>query len=62
MKAVVVHGAGDLRIDQLPDPTPGPGEVLIAMEWGGICGKFRNHCSLLQLREAPLDTPSTEWL
>ena len=38
MKAVVVHGAGDLRIDQLPDPVPGPGEVLIAMEWGGICG------------------------
>ena len=38
MKAVVVHGAGDLRIDQLPDPAPGAGEVLIAMEWGGICG------------------------
>ncbi|WP_329130915.1 L-idonate 5-dehydrogenase [Streptomyces sp. NBC_00670] len=38
MKAVVVHGAGDLRIDQLPDPVPGPGEVLVAMEWGGICG------------------------
>ncbi len=38
MKAVVVHGAGDLRIDTLPDPVPGAGEVLIAMEWGGICG------------------------
>lgn len=38
MKAVVVHGAGDLRIDALPDPVAGPGEVLIAMEWGGICG------------------------
>ena len=38
MKAVVVHGAGDLRIDQLPDPAPGAGEVLITMEWGGICG------------------------
>ncbi len=38
MKAVVVHGAGDLRIDHLPDPTPAAGEVLIAMEWGGICG------------------------
>jgi len=38
MKAVVVHGPGDLRIDQLPDPTPGAGEVLISMEWGGICG------------------------
>ncbi|WAP59188.1 L-idonate 5-dehydrogenase [Streptomyces sp. S465] len=38
MKAVVVHGAGDLRIDHLPDPVPAAGEVLIAMEWGGICG------------------------
>jgi L-idonate 5-dehydrogenase len=38
MKAVVVHGPGDLRIDDRPDPRPGPGEVLIAMEWGGICG------------------------
>jgi L-idonate 5-dehydrogenase len=38
MKAVVVHGAGDLRVDELPDPTPARGEVLVAMEWGGICG------------------------
>ncbi|WP_219413058.1 L-idonate 5-dehydrogenase [Pseudonocardia nigra] len=38
MRAVVVHGPGDLRIDELPDPVPGAGEVLIAVEWGGICG------------------------
>jgi L-idonate 5-dehydrogenase len=38
VKAVVVHGAGDLRVDELPDPVPQAGEVLIAMEWGGICG------------------------
>lgn len=38
MKAVVVHGAGDVRVDRLPEPTPGPGEVLVALEWGGICG------------------------
>jgi len=38
VKAVVVHAANDLRIDTLPDPVAGPGEVLIAMEWGGICG------------------------
>jgi L-idonate 5-dehydrogenase len=38
MKAVVVHGANDLRVDERPDPVPGPGEVLIAMEWGGVCG------------------------
>jgi L-idonate 5-dehydrogenase len=38
MRAVVVHGADDLRVDELPDPAPAPGEVLVAMEWGGICG------------------------
>ncbi|WP_128376297.1 L-idonate 5-dehydrogenase [Streptomyces cavernae] len=38
MKAVVVHGAGDVRIDERPRPQPARGEVLIAMEWGGICG------------------------
>jgi L-idonate 5-dehydrogenase len=38
MRAVVVHGAGDLRIDERPDPVPGPGEVLLALEWGGVCG------------------------
>jgi L-idonate 5-dehydrogenase len=38
MRSVVVHGPGDLRVDEVPDPVPGEGEVLIAMEWGGICG------------------------
>ncbi|MFJ5227366.1 L-idonate 5-dehydrogenase [Streptomyces sp. NPDC088400] len=38
MRAVVVHGPGDLRIDERPDPVPGEGEVLLAMEWGGVCG------------------------
>jgi L-idonate 5-dehydrogenase len=38
MKAVVVHGPGDLRVDERPEPAPGPGQVLIAVEWGGICG------------------------
>lgn len=38
MRAVVVHGPGDLRVDQRPDPQPAAGEVLIAMEWGGVCG------------------------
>lgn len=38
MKAVVVHGAGDVRVDEVPDPAPGAGEVLLRVEWGGICG------------------------
>ncbi|TDD82325.1 L-idonate 5-dehydrogenase [Saccharopolyspora karakumensis] len=38
MKAVVVHGNRDVRVDEVPDPVPGEGEVLLALEWGGICG------------------------
>lgn len=37
MKAIRFHGIGDLRIDELPDPEPGPGEVLIAIEAAGMC-------------------------
>lgn len=38
MKAVVVHAANDLRVDEIPDPVIGDNEVLVAMEYGGICG------------------------
>lgn len=38
MRAVVVHGPGDLRVEERPDPLAGPGEVVVAMEWGGVCG------------------------
>lgn len=38
MKALVVHAAGDLRIDEMSTPAPGAGEVLVGVEWGGICG------------------------
>ncbi|MFT4043376.1 MAG: zinc-binding dehydrogenase [Gordonia sp. (in: high G+C Gram-positive bacteria)] len=38
MKAVVVHGPKDLRVDEVEDPIPGEGEVVVGMEWGGLCG------------------------
>ncbi len=38
MKAAVFHGPGDVRIADLPEPTPGPGEVLLAVEGCGVCG------------------------
>lgn len=38
MKAVVVHAVNDLRIDDVPDPICGVDDVLVEMEWGGICG------------------------
>jgi L-idonate 5-dehydrogenase len=38
MKAVVIHAARDLRIEDRPAATPGPGQVAIAIKRGGICG------------------------
>lgn len=38
MRAVVIHAANDLRLDPIEVGTPGPGEVLLRLERGGICG------------------------
>ncbi|MFE7657208.1 L-idonate 5-dehydrogenase [Streptomyces bottropensis] len=38
MRAVVAHGAGDLRLEERPVPVPGPGEVAVDIRYGGICG------------------------
>ncbi|GGK80591.1 L-idonate 5-dehydrogenase [Streptomyces flaveus] len=38
MRAVVAHGAGDLRLEERPVPEPGPGEVAVDIRYGGICG------------------------
>ena len=46
MKAIVAHDAKDVRIEDREMPAPGPGEVLIRMERGGICGSdlhYYNH-------------------
>lgn len=38
MRAAVYYGAGDVRIEHVPIPTPGPGEVLIQVTSVGVCG------------------------
>ena len=37
MQAVVCHGPRDYRLEELPVPTPGPGEALVRVEAVGIC-------------------------
>jgi len=37
MRAVVCHGPEDYRLEQLPVPSPGPGEALVRVEAVGIC-------------------------
>lgn len=38
MRGCVIHGAGDLRVDELPEPVAGPGEAVVAVRYGGVCG------------------------
>jgi L-iditol 2-dehydrogenase len=38
VKAVVYRGANDLRVEEIPRPEPGPGEMLVRVEASGICG------------------------
>jgi threonine dehydrogenase-like Zn-dependent dehydrogenase len=37
MKAVVVHGPEDYRLDTVDVPTPGPGELLLKVDAVGVC-------------------------
>ena len=41
MKAVVIHAARDLRVEERESEAPGAGQVEIAVEAGGICGSDR---------------------
>ena len=38
MKGVFFLGNRKLEIREFPEPTPGPGEVVIAMKASGLCG------------------------
>jgi threonine dehydrogenase-like Zn-dependent dehydrogenase len=53
MRAAVYEGEGRLVIREVPDPTPGPDEVLIEVEACGVCG------SDVQIINMPPGHPST---
>lgn len=38
MKAVVLHGPDDLRVEEVPEPSLPPGGVLVRPTFAGICG------------------------
>ena len=57
MKSIVLHAAGDLRIEEADAPAPARGEVQIAIATGGICGSdlhYFNHGGFgtVRLRES----------
>ncbi len=38
MKAAVLHAPGDLRVEEVPAPSPADGEVLLRVARSGVCG------------------------
>src|SRR2546429_9097705 len=38
MKGIVFLGGRKLELREFPDPTPGPGEVVLAIKASGMCG------------------------
>lgn len=53
MRAARFHGRGDIRVDEVPEPVTGPGQVMIDVEWCGICGT-----DLHEFLEGPIFIPS----
>lgn len=46
MRAIVIHAARDLRIEDRPTETPGPGQIGLRLATGGVCGSdlhYYNH-------------------
>ncbi|EST21862.1 L-idonate 5-dehydrogenase [Streptomyces roseochromogenus] len=57
MLGCVIHGAGDLRVTELPVPEPGPGEALVAVRYGGICGSDLHYWRLGEVGDFRLREP-----
>jgi (R,R)-butanediol dehydrogenase/meso-butanediol dehydrogenase/diacetyl reductase len=52
MRAWVYYGNTDVRLEDLPEPTPGPGEVAVRIAYAGICGS-----DLHEYFHGPMFTP-----
>ncbi len=53
MRAAVFHGARDVRLEAVPDPTPGPDDVIVEVAACGICGSDLEYYE----GRVPLGTP-----
>ena len=57
MKALRLHGTGDLRLHDEPDPEPADGEVLVRVSAVGLCGSDRHWFLEGGIGDAVLDRP-----
>jgi (R,R)-butanediol dehydrogenase/meso-butanediol dehydrogenase/diacetyl reductase len=54
MRAAVYYGREDLRLEAVPEPEPGPGEVKLRVQYNGICGS-----DLHEYYDGPITTRTT---
>jgi (R,R)-butanediol dehydrogenase/meso-butanediol dehydrogenase/diacetyl reductase len=54
MRAARFHDRDDLRLEEIPEPTPGLGDVLLRVLYAGICGT-----DVHELHEGPIFTPGS---
>lgn len=52
MKAAVFYGIGDLRVEERPMPKAGPGQMVVKIDYCGVCGTDVEACriSILQVQ------------
>lgn len=54
MKAAVLYGPGDLRIEERPQPKPGPGEALVQVTASGVCNSDLHRVRVAEAPRLPL--------
>lgn len=57
MKALRLHGRGDLRLHEEPEPDPGEGELLLRVTAVGLCGSDRHWLTEGGIGDAVLTVP-----
>lgn len=57
MRAARLHGTGDLRVEDAPEPEPGPGESLVRVTAVGLCGSDLHWFTDGGIGDAQLDRP-----
>ena len=57
MQRVAVHGPNDVRLDEVPDPAPGPDDIVVKVAACGICGSDVGYAEIGGIA-GPSDTPT----